>query len=130
MMTLSDSLFGAKMFYCYGIQDSMFIYKEPDHLAMSQDNSYFTGDRMTTFMIYLSDVARGGWTAFPRLGIAVPPTRNAAVFWHNIKRSGRSDMAMLHGGCPVILGSKWVANKWVREAANIFKRKCVNNVEV
>jgi len=52
----------------------MFVYKEPDNLAMSTDagTNYITGDRMTTFMIYLSDVGRGGWTAFPRLGIRVP----------------------------------------------------------
>ena len=55
----------------------MFLYKEPDYLAKSIETDsgpvYLTGDRMTTFMIYLSDVARGGWTAFPRLGVAVPP---------------------------------------------------------
>lgn len=69
-------------------------------------------------------------TAFPRLGVAVQPVRGSAVFWSNLKRSGRSDMAMLHGGCPVLLGSKWVANKWVREAANIFHRKCYGHVDV
>ena len=39
-------------------------------------------------------------------------------------RSGRQDMAMLHGGCPVLLGRKLVANKWVREVANMFSRPC------
>ena len=28
-----------------------------------------------------------------------------------LSRSGASDMAMLHGGCPVLMGSKLVANK-------------------
>jgi prolyl 4-hydroxylase len=37
-------------------------------------------------------------------------------------------MAMLHGGCPVVLGSKWVANKWIREAAQIFHNKCVGHI--
>ena len=72
---------------------------------------------------------KGGYTAFPRLGVAVAPTRGSAVFWHNIRRSGRSDMHMLHGGCPVLVGSKWVANKWIREWANAFKRKCVNHID-
>ena len=39
-------------------------------------------------------------------------------------------MAMLHGGCPVLLGSKWVANKWVREAANIFNRRCIGDINI
>ena len=73
---------------------------------------------------------KGGYTAFPRLGIAIPPSKGTAVFWYNIKRSGRSDMAMLHGGCPVLLGSKWVANKWVREAANIFNRRCIGEINI
>ena len=74
-------------------------------------------------------VSLGGNTAFPRLGLAIPPERGAAVFWYNIKRSGRTDMAMLHGGCPVLLGSKWVANKWVREFANIYTRKCAEDID-
>ena len=37
-------------------------------------------------------------------------------------------MHMLHGGCPVLVGSKWVANKWVREWANAFKRKCMTSI--
>ena len=61
--------------------------------------------------------------------MSVAPARGAAVFWHNIKRSGRSDMHMLHGGCPVLYGNKWVANKWIREWPNVFKRKCINDID-
>ena len=71
---------------------------------------------------------KGGYTAFPRLGVAVAPVRGSAVFWHNMKRSGRSDMHMIHGGCPVLYGNKWVANKWIKEWANVFKRKCVKDI--
>merc|ERR1719367_1872408 len=80
------------------------------------------------FRRYLSEVPLGGWTAFPRLGVAVQPRKGSAVYWHNLKRSGRSDMHMLHGGCPVILGSKWVTNKWIREFANAFHNKCVDHI--
>ena len=110
-------------------QDPLFVYKDPNFIAKSIEStgpsSYNTGDRMSTLMFYLSDVTKGGYTAFPRLGVFSPPVKGSALFWHNIKRSGWSDMAMLHGGCPVLLGSKVVANKWVREVANIFHRKCI-----
>ena len=38
--------------------------------ALGRD-SYNTGDRMSTLMLYLSEVTAGGYTAFPRLGVAV-----------------------------------------------------------
>ena len=107
-------------------QDPMFVYKESTFVAESVEAKvpYLTGDRMSTLMYYLSDVAAGGITAFPRLGVGAKPEQGAAIFWHNIKRSGASDMAMLHGGCPVVLGSKLVANKWMREVAQMQHRPC------
>jgi len=115
-------------------QDPMFVYKEPDFVVYSVQEKnmdpYPTGDRLATLMMYLSDVAKGGSTAFPRLGVAIKPQKGSAVFWYNLKRSGRSDMSMLHGGCPVVLGSKWVANKWIRETANMFHSPCGNHIDV
>jgi len=108
--------------------DPMYVYKSPDFIAQSVEdpppNRYNTGDRMSTLMFYLNDVEAGGYTAFPRLGVAVRPERGSAVIWHNINPAGFSDMHMLHAACPVMLGRKMVANKWFREVANIFHRKC------
>ena len=108
--------------------------KEPDSpMIVTKDPNgivYPTGDRMSTLMLYLSEVQRGGYTVFPHLGLYVPPVKGSAVYWHNIKRSGRSDKNMQHSGCPVVLGSKWVANKWIREIPNIFHRKCTGNIDV
>jgi len=116
-------------------QDPMFVYKDPEFLVYSVENKngrppYVTGDRLATFMLYLSEVPLGGWTAFPRLGVAIAPSKGSAVFWYNLKTSGKSDMAMLHGGCPVVLGSKWVANKWIRENANMFHSPCGSHIDV
>lgn len=116
-------------------QDPMFVYKDSSYIAQSieqrkPEERYNTGDRMSTFMMYLSPVRRGGLTAFPRLGIAARPEHRSAVFWHNLRRSGSSDMAMLHAACPVLLGSKIVANKWIREVANILHRPCYGDINV
>ena len=75
-------------------------------------------------------VPLGGWTAFPRLGVAIKPTKGSAVFWYNLKHSGASDMSMLHGGYPVVIGSKWVANKWIRETANMFHSGCLDRPDL
>ena len=109
-------------------QDPLFVYKDNQYIAQSVEavgrEQYPTGDRMSTLMFYLSRVEAGGRTVFPRLGVGLPPSPGSAVLWHNIQRDGWSDMAMLHGGCPVILGRKVVANKWIREVANIQTRRC------
>ena len=109
-------------------QDPLFVYKDHNYVASSLEAtgeaSYQTGDRMSTLMFYLNHVTAGGHTAFPRLGVSVRPERGSAVLWHNIQEDGWTDMHMLHGGCPVLLGRKIVANKWIREVANMFHRRC------
>ncbi|KAK8386689.1 hypothetical protein O3P69_017860 [Scylla paramamosain] len=85
------------------------------------------GDRIATWMFYLSDVIAGGRTAFPEANIAVTPEKGAAVLWYNLKKNGRFNSKALHGGCPVLLGQKWVANRWIRENANFRRRPCSTN---
>ena len=82
------------------------------------------GGRQTTLMFYLSTVLAGGLTVFPSLGVWAEPSPGTAVVWDNMRRDGTCDLAMLHGGCPVIRGRKIVANKWIGSSANILRRKC------
>ncbi len=72
------------------------------------------GDRIQTFMVYLEDVEAGGATAFTNLGLAVWPSKGDAITWYNLWRNGQRDGLTWHGGCPVIKGSKWITNKWIR----------------
>ena len=66
-----------------------------------------TGERLMTFMVYLSSVEEGGNTAFPLLGVTVPPRQGAALFWHTVTSSGYQDQRMKHlgrtGDCQYIL---------------------------
>ncbi|KAF6724905.1 Prolyl 4-hydroxylase subunit alpha-3 [Oryzias melastigma] len=66
-----------------------------------------TGNRVATFMIYLSSVEAGGSTAFIYANFSVPVLKKAAVFWWNLHRNGRGDADTLHAGCPVLIGDKW-----------------------
>ncbi|CAL8362291.1 unnamed protein product [Merluccius merluccius] len=88
-----------------------------------------TGNRVATFMIYLSSVEAGGSTAFIYANFSVPVVENAALFWWNLHRNGGGDENTLHAGCPVLVGDKWVANKWIHEHGQEFQRRCGLNLE-
>ncbi|NWR77844.1 P4HA3 hydroxylase, partial [Centropus unirufus] len=83
-----------------------------------------SGNRIATVMIYLSAVEAGGSTAFIYANISVPVVKNAALFWWNLRRNGDGDEDTLHAGCPVLAGDKWVANKWIHEHGQEFRRPC------
>nr|XP_026690744.1 prolyl 4-hydroxylase subunit alpha-1-like [Ciona intestinalis] len=82
------------------------------------------GERIATFLIYLSDVEVGGRTAFVNAGVSAKPIKGSAVFWYNVFPSGEPDLRTYHGACPVAFGNKWAGNKWIREAGEMFRRKC------
>ena len=75
-----------------------------------------TGDIFGTVMGWLSDTSAGGGTSF-FLGadqITLWPTKGAAGFWFGLTTDGKRDSSVTHGGCPVLVGSKWIVNKWVK----------------
>ena len=43
---------------------------------------------------------------------------------YNLLPDGSADTLTLHGACPVLYGTKWVANKWIREGAQLWSRPC------
>ena len=74
-----------------------------------------TGDIFGTVMGWLADTPAGGATTF-FIGndqVTLWPTKGAAGFWFGLYTDGKRDQYMLHGGCPVVIGSKWIVNKWV-----------------
>ncbi|XP_077077941.1 uncharacterized protein LOC143731159 [Siphateles boraxobius] len=74
---------------------------------------YFSQRLLNLGVVIMSDVAIGGATVFPIVGVALKP-----------KKNGRVDWDTQHAGCPVLVGNKWVANKWIHEFGQEFRRPC------
>ncbi|CAJ0602749.1 unnamed protein product [Cylicocyclus nassatus] len=83
-----------------------------------------TGNRIATVLFYMAKPEHGGATVFNHLGTAVFPSKGDALFWYNLLRSGEGDMRTRHAACPVLLGVKWVSNKWIHERGQEFTRPC------
>ncbi|KAK6020444.1 hypothetical protein OSTOST_13902, partial [Ostertagia ostertagi] len=49
---------------------------------------------------------------------------NDALFWYNLLKHGDGDSRTRHAACPVLVGVKWVSNKWIHERGNEFRRRC------
>ncbi|XP_054160059.1 uncharacterized protein LOC128958267 [Oppia nitens] len=109
-------------------------YAHHNDVATSKPGGAYSGhetyadylNRIATWVNYLSDVDVGGATVFPNLDVRVEPRKGSALFWYNLKSSGFIDWDMLHGGCPVLVGHKWIATKWIYADGQEFHKPCHN----
>lgn len=74
-----------------------------------------SGQRVGTFIMYLSDVESGGGTSFPKAKIEVRPKMGRALYFSNTKLNGDLDPLTYHAGVPVQKGTKYLATIWLRE---------------
>jgi len=73
------------------------------------------GQRVSSLIMYLNDVADGGATVFPELRLQCGPKKGGAVYFEYCNSQSQIDTKTLHGGMPVLQGEKWIATKWMRQ---------------
>ena len=96
-------------------------YKEDD---VDVESVAHGGLRTMTWMVYLSSVLSGGRTVFTGNSVAVTPERGSVLFWLNHRSDGVGDTRTYHTGCPVRVGNKWIANKWVKWQGSMWSYPC------
>jgi hypothetical protein len=72
------------------------------------------GQRVLTFLIYLSEDFEGGETDFPNFGWRYKGKTGDALFFWNVLPNGQPDRRMLHAGLPPTSGEKFLFSQWVR----------------
>eukprot|EP00794_Sanderia_malayensis_P012289 gene12289-13554_t len=101
---------------------------EPHFDFAREDEDQFTelgtGNRIATVLFYISDVEAGGATVFTYAKAAVFPSKGDALFWFNLKKSGKGNYITRHAACPVLAGTKWVSNVWLHAKGQEFSRPC------
>jgi prolyl 4-hydroxylase len=82
--------------------------------SWSADSIGRSGQRVSTLIVYLNDVAEGGETLFPVAGLSICPRRGNAVYFEYSNSRQQVDPSSLHAGAPVRRGEKWIVTKWMR----------------
>jgi len=76
------------------------------------------GNRLATIIVYLKSPEEGGETIFPYASpdpIKVEPKQGNAILFWNLSPDGQMDDKSIHGGLPVIKGTKWALTKWLHQ---------------
>jgi prolyl 4-hydroxylase len=90
-----------------------FDFKIPSNAANSESIAR-SGQRISTLIVYLNDVAEGGETIFPEIGLSVVPRRGNGLYFEYTNSRMQVDQKSRHAGAPVGAGEKWIATKWMR----------------
>ena len=72
------------------------------------------GQRVATFLTYLSDDYDGGETEFTEVGYRFKARKGDALMFLNVDANAAPDPMSMHAGLPPTRGEKWVLSLWLR----------------
>ncbi|XP_017155139.1 prolyl 4-hydroxylase subunit alpha-2 [Drosophila miranda] len=82
------------------------------------------GDRLVTFLFYMTDVPLGGATIFPKINLTIQPKKGSALFWYNIHNDWEPHVLTRHAVCPTIEGNRWILTKSLMAYDQMFVKLC------
>ena len=68
----------------------------------------------------------------PYAGRSVFSEKGDGIVWYNLLRNELVDKYTTHSACPVLLGNKWIGNKWISYNAqwNVFPCELSQNSRI
>jgi len=94
-------------------------YPRKGYLNYHLDSGYWedhpAGDRVLTFLIYLTTPQKGGGTHFRALDITIEAKAGRLMVWNNLFPAGGADHRMFHSGEPLVKGEKITLGTWARQ---------------
>jgi prolyl 4-hydroxylase len=85
------------------------------HLDSGYWDDHYAGDRVATFLLYLTTPLEGGGTHFRALDVLVEAQAGRLLAWNNLFPDGRPNHSMIHAGTPVMAGDKVTLVTWQRQ---------------
>lgn len=80
----------------------MNVYEPYEKFALHVDALYgsliedFGPQRLSTAIVYLNDITKGGETVFPYHDVSIRPTMGTMVYWENVLDGSAIDFDMMH----------------------------------
>jgi prolyl 4-hydroxylase len=85
------------------------------HLDAGYWDDHYAGDRVRTFLLFLTTPKAGGGTDFRALDVLVEGVAGRLLVWDNLFFDGSPDYRMMHSGTPLIAGEKVTLVTWERQ---------------
>lgn len=85
------------------------------HMDSGYWDTHPAGERIHTFLLYLTTPAGGGGTHFRALGRRVRAKAGRLVIWNNLFPNGDSNHRMIHSSMPLLKGRKTTLVTWLRQ---------------
>jgi hypothetical protein len=85
------------------------------HKKATQQRCKMGGNRVSTIILYLNDVIKGGETYFPWLNLKINSELGNMVQFDYGYEDFMNNLHSEHAGMPVLEGEKWIITVWVRE---------------